>query len=178
MSAPIPYDLALKSYSENFDFKVVNKPEPDLRSHTLIIRNDRFTWWIKVTVAGDVLEMRASKKCKDYRERRSEFQELVRSFDYNPFSLLDDAVTEIVLTLSEDSQDSTTSFLLQEYRRNDNVFIQYAHRTSYKVREDPERVAYPPCEGFPNRRRSDIGELQKGEHLSVAVIQVLFEKRI
>lgn len=138
MSLHTPFSLRLKLYSENLDFQVDNKPEPLIRSQTAIADNDSGTWWIKVTVIGDVVELRASKKCKEFCERCIEFQEFVKSLDYGSVLLLDDTLTEIVLTLSEEAQDSITFSLLEEYEKRDNIFIQHARRMSCEIREDPD----------------------------------------
>ena len=69
---------------------------------------------------------------KSKRERREEFQELIRVIDFNPQILLNDTVTE--LTYHPKYNNQSTSF----------------QNLQFHTREDPSRVVYPSILEFPS----------------------------
>lgn len=89
------FHLELKSYGEDKDFRAESKPEPNSRSKTLTYYLQDKKWWIKVTLKGTVSSITRdaeTDKPKSKRERRNEFQKLVRMINFQLLALLDDTV--------------------------------------------------------------------------------------
>lgn len=178
-SASLPDSLKasveFKSYSEKVDYSAKGKPEPNVRSQTLIYRWNDSQWWIKVTFRGNVysilnepiVELRTSK-----RERRNEFQTFVRLIDYNSLPLLDDTVTELILDELSGRQDSKLVIRASEEYTN-NPFVKIAAKLGWAIHEDPSRVVYPLCDEFPAFRPINLNELSNQGEITDGVFKVL-----
>lgn len=75
---------------------------------------------------------------KKKSERRKEFQEFVKSINYHQLPLLDDTVTEVILTLSPERRCLLETHSEPYNKRN--VFINHATHFDCDIREDPSRV--------------------------------------
>ncbi|RJE18586.1 Protein kinase domain-containing protein [Aspergillus sclerotialis] len=109
-----------------------------------------------------------------YFKRQSMFQEFLEAIDFSQLPLLDDTVTNITLTLPEDRQKSIK--IRNGYQKDANPFISNAHRTSYHIAEDPERVMYPILDRSQNLPTIDAGRLEIIEAIAPTVSTVLFQK--
>lgn len=101
--SPFTSYLELKSYCEDQDFLCNGEPEPNSRSQTLIYHFENKKWWIKVTFKGAISSFPQNKT---KRERRKEYQDFVKLFDFDPLALLDDTVSEVILSEDPGTIDS------------------------------------------------------------------------
>lgn len=154
--------LELKLYTENQDSLVVGAPEPNARSQALVFHSNQHKWWIKVTFIGTV-----SPKMK--RERRQEYQELIRLIDYASLHLLDDMVTELVL---EEGPEINSSLKIKYETNTTNRFAKLARNMSYRIQEDPLRVTYPSSLEYPYFENIDMRELTVEEEIANGVCRV------
>lgn len=164
-STPTP-TLELESYHESEEHAVWNEPEPRSRSQNLKFRAYGCVWWVRVTFLGTTYHLsktgNAGKKKK--LERRKEFQEFVKSINYHPLPLLDDTVTEVVLTLS--SERLCLIEVQSESHNERNVFINHATHFDCEIREDPLRVIYPLLSEFPTFKAIDVSSVQNKSEIA------------
>ncbi|OQD89732.1 hypothetical protein PENANT_c002G09091 [Penicillium antarcticum] len=177
ITAPDPRttpQLEFKSYSEDIYFRAAGKPEPNSRSQTLIYHYQDRRWWIKVTFAGSVILPDAeAEQTKPTRERRNEFQDFVRLIDFHTMPLLDDTVTEAII--SEDQKSKTTEpVILYGKPKDTNRFANIAKHLQFYVQEDPLRVDYPLRLEFPSFRAIDAAELREEHEINSRVFRILY----
>ncbi|KAL5337621.1 hypothetical protein BJX70DRAFT_389115 [Aspergillus crustosus] len=91
--------LELKLYSEDEDFLVEGKAEPNRRSQNLIYSVKDTSWFIKVTLIGTIASLcnNGQNEQASKRQRRVLYQVLVRRINYKTLPLLADTVTELIL---------------------------------------------------------------------------------
>lgn len=152
--------LELESYHESEEHAVWNEPEPRSRSQNLKFRAQGCVWWVRVTFSGTIYHLsnagNAGKKRKI--ERRKEFEEFVKSINYHPLPLLDDTVTQVILTLS--SERLCLVEARSESHNKHNIFINHATHFDYEIREDPLRVIYPLLSEFPTLKAIDVSSVK------------------
>ncbi|KAJ5784029.1 protein kinase domain-containing protein [Penicillium psychrosexuale] len=166
-------DLELKSYCEDRDFRAEGRPEPNSRSQALIYHFEDKKWWIKVTFKGAVSSFPHDvepEQVKSKRERRKEFQQFVTLIDFHSLALLDDTVTELIL--SEDPK-TTEPVNIHREPEDTNRFAKLINNLRFHIREDPLRVAYPPCIQFPSFRAINVAELIEEDEITDGVFRVL-----
>jgi serine/threonine protein kinase len=151
--------LELGSYHESEEHAVWNEPEPRSRSQNLKFRAHGCVWWVRVTFSGTVYHLsNAGNARKKKPERRKEFQEFVKSINYYPLPLLNDTVTEVILTLRS---ERLCLIKVQSGSHNEhNVFINHATHFDCEVREEPLRVIYPLLSEFPTFKAIDISRVE------------------
>ncbi|KAL1959744.1 hypothetical protein VTO42DRAFT_1330 [Malbranchea cinnamomea] len=151
--------VELGSFHEDEDYFVFCEPEPRKCSQTLRVRSHDLVWWVRVTFTGGVLQLKARGDCKKQKksERRNVFQQFIQSIDYRSFSLLNDTVTEIVLQLSQKQMNLVK--IHQTSQNIGNIFVDYAEYFACDIREDPQRVIYPPCSEFPSLQIFNISQI-------------------
>jgi serine/threonine protein kinase len=167
------------------EFKSFRDWNGDRPSQTLIFHNNGSLWWIKVTVDWS---LPTQVLALGYLKRRSIFQEFLEAIDFGQLQLLDDTVTNITLSLTEQSQTSTgqsqNSIMLREghgHQDPANFFIAIAYQICYKIAEDPKRVMYPT---YPTLERDrclpifEAGCLQTIDVIAPTVSKVMFEQHI
>ncbi|OAX83226.1 serine/threonine protein kinase [Emergomyces africanus] len=167
--------VEFKSYSEKVDYSAEGKPEPNVRSQTLIYRPNDSQWWIKVTFRGDVystLKEPIVKHKTSKKERRNEFQAFVRLIDYGSLPLLDDTVTELVLDEVSGGQDSKVVIHASEKSTN-NPFVKIATKLRWAIQEDPSRVVYPSCDEFPSFQPINSNVFSDSREITDGVFRVL-----
>ncbi|KAG0157153.1 hypothetical protein PDIDSM_4338 [Penicillium digitatum] len=89
---------------------------------TLLFPNNGSLWWIKVVVDWSLPE---SILDLGYFQRRSTFQRFIEAADFGQLQLLEDTVTMITFSLTEQSQNSIT--IRDGYQTTANFFIVVAH---------------------------------------------------
>jgi hypothetical protein len=164
----MPSSIEFRSYSEHDDYLAEGKPEPSIRSQTLIYHSGNSKWWIKVTFKGELhgLEQRTQK-----RERRREFQNFVKHIDYSSLPLLDDTVFEVLLEeLSEPHHAALT--LRETEELASSPFASLARTLTYTMREDPSRVVYPSCREFQSFPQINMAELSDEVMITAGVFKV------
>jgi serine/threonine protein kinase len=164
----MPSSIEYRSYSEHDGYLAEGKPEPSIRSQTLIYHSGNSKWWIKVTFKGELhgLEQR-TPKC----ERRREFQNVVKQIDYSSLLLLDDTVTEVLLEELSEPHYATLP-LRQTEELASGPFARLARTLRYTTREDPSRVVYPSCCEFPSFRQVNMAELSDEVMITAGVSKV------
>ncbi|BDD60229.1 hypothetical protein MPDQ_004820 [Monascus purpureus] len=158
--------VEFKTYSEELDYSAEGKPEPNIRSQTLVYRFNSSQWWITVTFQGYVYSL-ISK-----RERRNEFRTFASLIDYNSLPLLDDTITELILAEVSGGQNSKVIIHESEASAN-NPFVRIASKLGWTIREDPSRVVYPLCDEFPSFRLINLNELSDKKEIADGVFQVI-----
>lgn len=169
--------LEFKSYQEDEDYLSQQQPEPNSRSQTLIFHRNGNKWWIKVTVKGAVTSALDTKQLpkSTKRKRRKKFEDFVRLISFESLPLLQDTVTEIIL--GEDLEATANIQLNHEADTSSNRVAEYSRNLKCKIREDPSRVDYPPCQDFPSFRRIDAAELSDRKEIVDGVFQVVHNGR-
>ncbi|GIK07169.1 hypothetical protein Aspvir_002825 [Aspergillus viridinutans] len=157
------------SYTENEDYLAEGKPEPNIRSQTLIYHSGDSKWWIKVTFKGETSHGLQQKTSK--RERRKEFQSFLQHIDYSSLPLLDDTVTEVLLDDLAEPHYATLP-LRETEEFTSSVFATLARTLRYTTREDPSRVVYPSCHEFPSFPQTNMAELSHEIDIAAGVSKV------
>ena len=142
-------------------------------SQTLIFHNNGSSWWIKVAVDWSLPEQVLGL---GYFKRRFVFQEFVEAIDFGQLQLLDDTMTTINLSLTEQSQNSIT--IRNGHQNPANLLIAVAHRIYYTIVEDPKRVIYPILERQRCLPTYEACCLQTIEVIAPTVSTVLFKQQI
>lgn len=116
----------------------------------------------------------AGKKKKS--ERRKEFQEFVKSINYHQLPLLDDTLTEVILTLSPEHRCLLETHSESYNKRN--VFINHATHFDCDIREDPSRVIYPLLSEFTTFEAIDVSSVEiKSEIANERVFHIRLRHR-
>ncbi|EAW08364.1 protein kinase domain protein [Aspergillus clavatus NRRL 1] len=163
--------LELKLYSEDEEFLVQGKTEPNSRSQTLIYFVKDTRWWIKVTLIGTITNLLNNGQIQQAskRQRRVLFQDLIRQINYKQLPLLADTVTELIL----EADTAATKHNLEVGLVGTlgtmevlNIFLKY------KIQEDPLRVVYPASADYPCFRKIHDEELTRDTEISDGVFPV------
>ncbi|KAJ5135134.1 uncharacterized protein N7515_004412 [Penicillium bovifimosum] len=155
------------------EFKSFQDWNGDRPSQTLIFHNNCSSWWIKVAVDGSLPEQALGLGSF---KRRFVFQEFVEAIDFGQLQLLDDTVTTINLSLTEQSQNSIT--IRNGHQNPANFLIAVAHRMCCIIAEDPRRVIYPTLERQQCLPAFEARCLQTVEVVAPTVRTVLFKEQI
>lgn len=140
---------------------------------SLIFHNNGSSWWIKIAIDGSLPEQVVRL---GYLKRHYLFREFIEAIDFAQLQLLDDTVTHIILSLSEQSQNSIT--IKDGYQNSENFLISNAHRICYKITEDPLRTIYPTLEQARCLPTFEATSLQTVEDLYPTVDTVLFKQHM
>ncbi|KAL5332150.1 putative serine-threonine protein kinase [Aspergillus crustosus] len=153
------------------DLKQFQDTNGDHPSQTLIFHDDGSLWWIRI-----VADWPLPKSVKDlgYFKRRSGFQQFFEAIDFARLQLLNNTVTHIALTLSEQTQDSIK--IRDGFQTSDNYFMTLAHRMCCTITEDPNKVSYPPLDQCWGLQKFEACHLQKVEEITPTVSIVLIEQ--
>ena len=116
----MPEKTLLSSFK--LEFKSYQDWNSDRLSQTLLFPNNGSLWWIKVVVDWSLPE---SILDLGYFQRRSTFQRFIEAADFGQLQLLEDTVTMITFSLTEQSQNSIT--IRDGYQTTANFFIVVAH---------------------------------------------------
>jgi serine/threonine protein kinase len=154
------------------DFKSYRDWNGGRPSHTLIFYNNGCAWWVKVAVNGPLPE---SITKLGYLQRRSTFRKFVEAIDFARLQLLDNTVSSIALTLTEEIQSSIP--IRDQFQLSENFFIAVAHQMRCDIAEDPERVIYPTVDQVQDLRTFDASCLQMTEFVAPTVSTVVFEQQ-
>ncbi|KAJ5106867.1 hypothetical protein N7456_003542 [Penicillium angulare] len=158
----LPYELVFKNYHD------WNAHRP---SHTLIFRHNGLSWWIKVCLEGS---LPTAITTLGYRLRRSTFRAFLEAVDFARFQLLDNTLSGITLTLTEESHHSLPIQVTSHDA--ENFYLAVSHRMLYKIEEDPKRVIYPSFGQIQCCLRTfDASCLQSGDFIAPAVSAVIVE---
>lgn len=87
-----------------------------------------------------------------------DIQEFVKSISYYSLPVLDDTVTEVILTLSSERLYAIDARSKSHNERN--VFINHATHFDCEIREDPFRVIYQLLSEFPTFRAIDVSSVE------------------
>jgi hypothetical protein len=170
--------IDFKSYIENEDFLVEVKAEPSSRSQVLIFRLKNLSWWVKITLRGEVLcitEEQVGKRNTSKRQRRKEYQDFIRRIDLESLPLLDDTVSEVILE-EAGHQSGPTVKIHESDELAASPFANLSRQLTYIIREDPLRVIYPLCDEFPSLRKFEITELFEKTEIREGVFHVIDAK--
>lgn len=138
--------------------------EPRKRWLNLVVQSSHSRWHIKVTFCGSIQNGQNSIYIKRPK-RRKDLQDLCGCIDFQQIRLLDDTVTEVILTRARD--DSPGSRL--PFKTQPNAESEYASVVRdiwVSSREDPLRIRYPSysySSDIPTRNLSTIGEKEELE---------------
>lgn len=111
-----------------------------------------------------------------YFKRRFVFQEFVEAIDFGQLQLLNDTVTAINLSLTEQSQNSIT--IRNGHQNPANLLIAVVHRMCCTIAEDPKRVTYPTLERQRGLPTFEAHCLQTVEVVAPTVRTVLFKQQM
>jgi serine/threonine protein kinase len=154
------------------EFKLFYDWNGDRPTQILIFRQNEFSWWIKVVVDWSLPELITEL---GYFQRRSLFQMFLQAIDFGQMQLLQNTVTKITLSLTDQNQNLIT--IRDGFQATTNYFIVVAHRLRYEIAEDPTRVIYPNLDRDLNIPTFEASCLQNAEFLAPTVFTVLFKQR-
>lgn len=138
---------------------------------SLIFHNNDSSWWIKIAMDGSLPEQIVGL---GFLKRQYLFREFIEAIDFAKLQLLNDTVTHIMLSLTEQSQNSIT--IKNGYQNSENFFISNAHRMCCNVTEDPMRTIYPTLEQARCLPTFEATSLQTVEDIYPTVDTVLFKQ--
>ncbi|KAL4935268.1 hypothetical protein BDV06DRAFT_207374 [Aspergillus oleicola] len=166
--------LELKSYSEDEEFLVQGKLEPNSHSQTLIYFVKDTRWWIKVTLLGTIANLLDNDRIQhtSKRQRRELFQDLVKQINYERLPLLADTVTELIL-----GETAGTGHNLEVGLAGTLNTIEVLNKSlKYQIREDPIRVVYPAAADYPCFQKIHDEELTRKTEISDGVFWVYYNR--
>ncbi|GAB1208107.1 hypothetical protein APSETT445_006847 [Aspergillus pseudonomiae] len=160
--------------SHELEFKSFHDWNGDRPSQTLIFHSSSSSWWIKVEIPWFLPE---SIQKLGYFKRRSILQEFIKAIDFDQLDLVDDTVTRISLTLTE----QCPKLIPIRQVRNDNqteanFFLSIAHRMATQVEEDPGRVTYPVLDQVHDLPIFEFSYLEDEEAIAPTVSRVRFKQ--
>lgn len=123
-TAPSPCGLELKAYRDRNGV---------CQWQTLVFHINGFSWWIKVVLQGKLSE---GIESLSYLKRRFAFQEFVRAIDFGQLELLDDTMSNIVLTMTDRTEVQSRYrkiYILRTFTLL--LFIKYAVKSQRTVTE-------------------------------------------
>lgn len=155
------------------DFKLFQDSNGHHPSQTVIFHDNGSLWWIKV-----VADWPLPKSVLDlgYLKRRSVFRQFIEAIDFAQLQLLDDTVTNITLTLNEQTQNPII-IIREGFQTSENYFMALAHRVCCSITEDPNKVPYPSLDRCRGLRKFEASHLQKVEDITPTVSIVLVKQR-
>lgn len=158
---PSPYRLKFQGYQEQGGGYL---------SHTLIIHRNGLAWWAKVGMKRPLPE---SIMELGFVKRYPAFREFIKAIDFGQLQLLDNTMSSITLTLTEESQNSIP--IRHELQSASNCFMAISHQMHYEIAEDPERVIFPTFDQIQGLRTIDASCLQDTETIAATVSTIVLE---
>ena len=128
----------------------------------LILRSSRFQWHLKFTFSGTAVQDGTQPIVAKGMKRRNDLRDLCRCIDFRQIPLLDDKVTEVILSL-----DPSPESVKLPYTTQPSADSEYASVISHlwvRTLEDPLRIRFPvhdSSNGIPARRLSEIREKEE-----------------
>ncbi|KAI0410515.1 kinase-like domain-containing protein [Xylaria grammica] len=183
MSPSLDISVIRQSYSDNILRGPYDEATRDIQcSLRFLVRADGSKWHIKITFRG-TLPSRDVKPSELHRKR--DFDKLCRSLDIGSLSLINDTVTEIVLSNTvPDSCHAAPSYATDTLMPPDaanklkdepcNMYACVVHQMQIvDLREDPTRMRFLPCDHdrIPTRDLTSIRE-ERGLGAGVCVAYV------
>lgn len=113
-----------------------------------------------------------------YFKSQSIFREFLEAIDFAQVQLLDDTMTSIISSLTEQSQHSIS--IRDGHRNPVKYFIGLAHQMRHETEEEPRRVIYPTLkpEQWSPIPRFEARCLQTVEVVAPTVSTVMFKQRM
>ncbi|KAI0399025.1 kinase-like domain-containing protein [Xylaria palmicola] len=106
-------------------------------------------WHVKITFEG---VFPSSDLNSTWLQRKKDFEQLCRSLNFGSLSLLNDTVTEIILSyplVEPDDTRNTINSLHISPLGDCNIFTPVVHQLQISIQEDPTRVRFPLCDNYP-----------------------------
>ncbi|KAK4242729.1 kinase-like domain-containing protein [Achaetomium macrosporum] len=130
--------------------------EPEKRWLNLIVRSSGSKWHVKVTFRGTTQDTQ-NPNFSNRPKRRKDLENLCACIDFQQISLLDDTVTELILT--------RWRLPCKEQPNADSDFTSVAGGIWVHTWEDPLRVRYPLYRFGSSIPTKDISEIKEKEAL-------------
>lgn len=166
--------------SEPFDIEFLprtygqNAVQPRKRWLKLILRFSRSQWHLKVAFHGTIQDDRHpifGKKLK----RRNDLQDLCRCIDFRQIRLLDDTVTEVILSLGLDPNAQSVKLPCIGQPDMDSEYVSVVGQLCVRTLEDPLRIRFPVYDsdsGIPTRELFEIRDKEELNGHSVYKIRL------
>lgn len=128
----------------------------------VILRSSRSQWHLKFTFSGTAVQDGARPIVAKGMKRRNDLRDLCRCIDFRQIPLLDDTVTEVIMSL-----DPSPECVKLPYTTQPGADSEYASVISnlwVRTLEDPLRIRFPihdSSKGIPARRLSEIREKEE-----------------
>ncbi|KAL2191829.1 kinase-like protein [Thermothelomyces heterothallicus CBS 203.75] len=151
---PLVIEFLPRTYGEN-------AVQPRKRWLKLILRSSRSQWHLKVSFHGTIQDDQHpifGKKLK----RRNDLQDLCRCIDFRRIQLLDNTVTEVILSLDPGTQ--SVRLPCQTQPAADSEYISVISHLWVRTLEDPLRIRFPVFDndsGIPTKELSEIREKEE-----------------
>ncbi|KAE8151057.1 kinase-like domain-containing protein [Aspergillus avenaceus] len=176
-SLPTSDEMVEKSVppSHELEFKTYREWDGDRPSQTVIFHDGSSSWWIRVKIN---LSLRESMPRLGFFRRREMVRGFIEAIDFRHLDLLDDTVTRISLTLVEQSpKPIPTRRFRHEDQTKPNFLLSIAHRVSFQIDEDPEKMIYPILDPAQDLPTFEANLLENEEFITAAVSIVCFRQK-
>ena len=141
--------------------------QPRTRSLKLILRSPRSEWHLKVAFHGTIEADQHPIFSKGLK-RRNDLKDLCCCIDFCKIQILDDTVTEVILSLDPSTQSVRLPYKTQPHA--DSEYISVIGHLWVRTLEDPLRIRFPVYNsnsGIPPRELSEIREKEELDGHSV-----------
>ncbi|KAJ8115608.1 hypothetical protein OPT61_g2785 [Boeremia exigua] len=160
---PIPTEYKppgpAKEYREHEDFKCKGLLEPHIRSQNLICRKGNWEWHVKITFRGTMIREDSVKDFiaaqKKRQVRREQLTRFIMSIDFSSLHLVDDTVTELTIEASDTSLCPPWSLVPGNISNlpADNAYRAFSGQLYCEIREDSDKIIYPPLPELPEKSK-------------------------
>ncbi|OAF60325.1 hypothetical protein VC83_03529 [Pseudogymnoascus destructans] len=162
-------DFIPRTYEEDIRKRGV---EPAARSLRLVYHSAHREWHVKVTFKGTLQAVQTSTFASK-PERRTQLVNLCLCIDFDRLELLDDTVTELIITYQQGATTTTRSCQTIHFKSTPDIESEYAsiaNRLCVIIRKDPYRVRFPTFENTvdPIHTR-DLSQITKTQEFSMGV---------
>lgn len=157
-----------RTYDERSD----KDAEPWKRWLCLLVRSSGSKWHLRVTFCGAIQDDQ-NPVPRRRPQRRKDLEDLCRCIDFQQLHLLDDTVTEVVISRDCDAQ--STRLPCKTQPNPESEYSSVVGQLWARTQEDSRRVRYPAYDsasGIPTKDRSEI-EINKELHGGVYEARLL-----
>jgi serine/threonine protein kinase len=141
--------------------------EPQKRTLSFVSRLSCSKWHAKITFEGTLQSAQSTATFAKAQKRREDLESLCGHIDFGDIQLLDNTVTELVVTRVQNA--ATQRLRLKTALDATNEYEPIASHLRFQVQEDPSRVRFPSFNNGGNIRTIDLSEIRKKRRLSAGV---------
>ncbi|KAF4629718.1 hypothetical protein G7Y89_g8428 [Cudoniella acicularis] len=147
--------------------------EPQSRSLSFVLHFSHLKWHVKATFQGTLQSAKTATFAR-VTKRREDLKNLCSCIDFGLIQVLDDTVTELIVTCQHDSTTAQGQRLrLKTAPDRESEYAPIVDHLWLYIREDPFRVRFPVYNGDGGGTSTkDFSEIRKKQELSAGVHEV------